>query len=442
MQDTDPDLNRQWDVFVSFIVKFQLTVSLLFLMCITVQVNAQQAYKLNDIIANFKTQKILNGSSANGRLSGLKKELTIIDFFGTWCAPCIRALPALTALQKNYANKISVVMVSVETAEQLQKFITAQTDFPFPIVVDSNKKIAELFQPPAYPYTVVINKNNEVVDITEAALIDETLINKWLKTNISKMPTAMQESMIINRNEKPMATTNISGENKLLQLSQDFIYASKTRNETASLETQLAELFFDSLKNMLQTDDEKKAFWINLYNGFTQAMLKKDPGKYKNRSAFFKAKNIVVAGNTFSLDDIEHSILRRSKIKWSLGYLNKLFTGKTEKALRVSHLDSRIHWALNCGAKSCPPIAFYDADKINEQLNIATNAYLTRESIYDVEKNTLHLPAIMGWFRHDFKGKKNMLLLVKKYKIVPETAYPKISFAKYDWSLTLDNYSK
>ena len=417
-------------------------VSLFVLICLTVQVNAQQAYKLNDIIADFKTEKILNGSSANGRLSDLQKELIIIDFFGTWCAPCIRALPALAALKKDYPDKISVVLVSVETPEQLQKFIASKKDFSFPIVVDADKKIKDLFQPPAYPYTVVVNKKNEIIAITQVALIDAAMINKWLKTNISKMPTAMQEDRAINRKEKPMATTKISAENKLLQLSQDFIYASKTGIETAPLEKQLTEFPFDSLKKMLQTDDEKKVFWINLYNGFTQAMLKKDPGKYKTRSAFFKAKKIFVAGKTFSLDDIEHGILRRSKIKWSFGYLNKVFPGKKEKALRVTHLDSRIHFALNCGAKSCPPIAFYDAGKIDEQLNLAANAYLHSEAVYDAEKNTLRLPAIMGWFRHDFKGKKNMLLLAKKYKIITETVYPRISFAKYDWSLTLDNYSK
>ena len=149
-----------------------------------------------------------------------------------------------------------------------------------------------------------------------------------------------------------------------------------------------------------------------------------------------------MAGKTFSLDDIEHGILRRSKIKWSLGYLNKLFPGATQKALRVNNLDSRIHFALNCGAKSCPPIAFYDADKINDQLDLATRAYLSSEANYNAGKNTLQLPAIMGWFRHDFKGKRNMLLLAKKFDIIPENAKPSIAFAKYDWSLFLNNYSK
>ena len=77
-----------------------------------------------------------------------------------------------------------------------------------------------------------------------------------------------------------------------------------------------------------------------------------------------------------SLDDIEHGILRRSKIKWSEGYFNKLFPSKFEKENRVNKVDYRIHFALNCGARSCPPIAFYDPEKLDKQLDVATMIYL------------------------------------------------------------------
>lgn len=408
-------------------------------MSLAMQLKAQQGYKKDDIITDFRSEKILNGFSSNGRLSGLQRELTIIDFFGTWCTPCIRALPVLADIKKEYGDKISVVMVSVETEAKLQRFITGRKDFTFPVIVDADKKITGLFQPTALPYTVVINKNNEVLAITEAAAINAGMIAEWMGTNKPILPKAKPAEKNIIMKEENMAVLE---KNTLLQLSQDFIYASKTGNETLVLEKQLANLSFDSLKTMLQSNDDKKAFWINLYNGFIQAKLKKDPAKYKSRSAFFTAKDISVAGKTFSLDDIEHGILRRSKIKWSLGYLNKLFPGKKEKVLRVKDLDPRIHFALNCGAKSCPPIAFYTSDKINDQLDLATRAYLSSEAIYNPEKNTLQLPAIMGWFRHDFKGKKNMLLLAKNYGGVPESAQPSISFAKYDWSLYLNNYSK
>ena len=131
--------------------------------------------------------------------------------------------------------------------------------------------------------------------------------------------------------------------------------------------------------------------------------------------------------------------MRRSSIKWSLGYLSKLLPGKTEKDLRVSTLDSRIHFALNCGAKSCPPIAFYNPENLNTQLDVAATSYLTSEANYNSKTNVLHLPAILGWFRRDFGGKQKMIELLKSKQLLGSTVNPKIKFKKYDWTLYLDN---
>ncbi len=238
-----------------------------------------------------------------------------------------------------------------------------------------------------------------------------------------------------------MTTVNAQANNPLVELSQHFMFAAKRGKETDMYQHQLAALKYQDLVSQLSTDNEKKAFWINLYNGFTQARLKKDPLQYKSRGRFFKSREIQIAGKMFSLDQIEHGLLRHSKIKWSLGYLGRPFPGRTEKALRVSRLDYRIHFALNCGAKSCPPIAFYNSSQISRQLDLATRAYLNGESEYDTITNTIQLPAIMGWFRHDFGGKKKMIGLLQQYGVIGVDKHPAIRFKKYDWTLYLSNYA-
>jgi thiol-disulfide isomerase/thioredoxin len=399
----------------------------------------QAPFKTANTINNFTVKKILNNSSSSGSFNSLRKEITIIDFFGTWCIPCIKALPKLDSLRKKHASRLAVLLVSVEKEEQLNKFISSRKNLSFPVIVDDDDVITNLFQPPSFPYTVVINNNNKIIAITEASAITDEKINGWLAENDTYLVIHSQQSVEPVTNAQRMIKENKTT-NSLNQLSQEFIYAAKTGNETSLILDRLKNINYDSLKEELATDEEKKAFWINLYNGFTQLFLKKDPDKYKNRNKFFKVKQIDIAGNQFSLDEIEHDILRRSKIKWSLGYLNKMFPGKTAKSLRVDKLDYRIHFALNCGAKSCPPIAFYEPSHLQTQLDVASRAYLTGEAVYNANKNTLTLPTIMSWFRHDFKGKKNMLKLIKKYDIVPQDKYPHISFKKYDWNLYLDNY--
>jgi hypothetical protein len=230
-------------------------------------------------------------------------------------------------------------------------------------------------------------------------------------------------------------------ENPVVQLSQDFIYKARTGAPTDAIVQQLQTLTIPQLQLHLNSDATKKAFWINLYNGFTQHSLRDAPEQYKNRSRFFKGQQFEVAGTPMSLDAIEHGLLRRSKVKWGLGYLNHPFPSEWEKALRVDKVDYRIHFALNCGARSCPPIAFYRPETIEAQLDLAAKAYLGSETDYDPLKKLVQVPAILSWFRGDFGSKPGIRQMLKKYNIIPADAEPQIQFKKYDWTLTLNHYT-
>ena len=402
-------------------------------------VYAQKVYQVGSNVDNFEAPIVLNHPQQKATLQTLSAKITILDFFGTWCVPCIKALPQLAQLQKQYPQSVKVVLISTETTERLQKFMASRPSLGFPVIVDKASAITALFEPPSFPYTVVLNANNQIVAITEASSITSNLIEEWLvgkKSHPPIMNEPTKKTAPISEITDPYSRSN----NKIIALSQNLMYALKTGENSEMFIKELAALNYDELLKGLSSDDEKKAFWINAYNGYTQALLKKNPDAYKKRNTFFKSKQIVIASKKFSLDDIEHGILRRNKVKWSLGYFNKWFPRKINRQLKVDKLDPRIHFALNCGAKSCPPLAFYDPGKLNKQLDIATTVYLTGEVVYEDEKNTLLLPAIMGWFRRDFGGKKKMLQLVQQQGIVPANKKPSIRFNPYDWNLDLNNY--
>jgi hypothetical protein len=225
-----------------------------------------------------------------------------------------------------------------------------------------------------------------------------------------------------------------------ITLSQEFLYAVRTAENSDSFLDTLKHANLDALSKQLKGDQYKLAFWLNIYNAFIQISLKNNPEQYKTRGVFFSKKNIQIGPEKLSLDEIEHGILRRSKVKWSLGYLNRLFPSSFEKKFRTEKLDYRIHFALNCGAKSCPPIAFYEPKEINTQLDLATRAYLQSESVYNEEQNVVSIPILFKWFRADFGGKNSIIQILKKNKIVPENETPGIRYNKYDWTLYLDNY--
>ena len=226
------------------------------------------------------------------------------------------------------------------------------------------------------------------------------------------------------------------------QVAADWLYAARIGEPTDSLRAILATADKDALRATLNNDGARKTFWINVYNAATQSALKAAPERYKSRNKFFKAKFVTIAGQPLSLDDIEHGILRRSKSKLSLGYFGTLAPGRFEKDFRVDTLDYRIHFALNCGARSCPPIAYYTPDKIDAQLEQATKGHLKTETDYDSTRNTAAVSAFMGWFRADFGGKSGIRKLLREAGAILPDASPRIRFKPYDWDLYLNNFKE
>ena len=201
----------------------------------------------------------------------------------------------------------------------------------------------------------------------------------------------------------------------------------------------LSKSTLNELVNDLKTDKQKIAFWVNIYNSFIQISLSENPKLYENRGAFFGDKRVKIAGELLSFDDIEHGIIRKSRIKISLGYLRKWFRPKWERKLRVKNIDWRIHFALNCGAKSCPPVAVYTSENLDKEFNFMTKQYLKEQTTYNSQTKTAKSVALMSWFRGDFGGKCGAKKILFNYKITPEK--PKnLEFKNYDWTLLLGNF--
>ncbi len=223
----------------------------------------------------------------------------------------------------------------------------------------------------------------------------------------------------------------------VITLSEELLKNVKTGKETKEIEHQLAGIELTVLQNSLSTDPLKKAFWINIYNAYFQLLASRDA---KKQSEIYTGKFITIAGVALSLDDIEHGIIRRYRAKWSLGYLPKLSTRSVIRRLAVSKLDYRIHFALNCGAKSCPPIFFYDPKIINKQLDIAAKSFLTSETTVDTIGKIITTSKILQWYKNDFGGKKGTLKIISKIFEQDFVRY-ELKFAEYDWTQKLQNFS-
>ncbi len=159
--------------------------------------------------------------------------------------------------------------------------------------------------------------------------------------------------------------------------------------------------------------NEQLAYWINAYNAATiKLILKNFPVKKiidLDGGKPWDVKWIKLGGKTYSLNQIEHEIIR------------------------PQFKDARIHFAVNCAAKSCPPLAnkAYTAGNVQSLLESQTKAFLNNSKYNSISANELKLSKIFDWYKEDFG---NVATYVKKYKS-EVSGDASVSFFEYDWAL-------
>lgn len=189
------------------------------------------------------------------------------------------------------------------------------------------------------------------------------------------------------------------------------------------------------------------AFWINLYNtlvldGVIALGVKRSVMEQRAGIIFFRQAAYVVGGHRMSCDDIEHGILRANR--GHPYYPGKQFRSSDPRLKWVIEpFDARIHFALNCASRSCPPIRAYSPEALDSQLDLATRSFLSTEVQILPEKNALHLSSIFKWFATDFGGRTGIIDFVLSHlSDTPERSWllqqrdrVSLRYNPYDWSL-------
>jgi hypothetical protein len=119
--------------------------------------------------------------------------------------------------------------------------------------------------------------------------------------------------------------------------------------------------------------DGRLAFFINIYNALViHGQVRRGiPTSFMPRLRFFWCTSYIISGHIFTLDDIENGVLRSNRK--GPAHLFRQFSAKNDPRLKFAlpKCEPLIHFALVCGAKSCPPIKAYTKDKVHEELRIA-----------------------------------------------------------------------
>jgi hypothetical protein len=122
-------------------------------------------------------------------------------------------------------------------------------------------------------------------------------------------------------------------------------------------------------------------------------------------------KWIKLGGKTYSLNQIEHEIIR------------------------PQFKDARIHFAVNCAAKSCPPLynKAYTEENVNRYLEKRTIQFINDNKYNSISTKKAEISKIFEWYQEDFGDLITYLNKYLKQEDISKKA--KVSFKEYDWSL-------
>lgn len=109
------------------------------------------------------------------RLSELKGSVVVLDFWATWCGPCVESLPHLAEVYREGRDRgVHVYAVNVrEEREEVESFLRS-AEIDVPVLMDRYGDVAERYDVTTIPYTVVVNRDGEVTSVLSGFGPDST----------------------------------------------------------------------------------------------------------------------------------------------------------------------------------------------------------------------------------------------------------------------------
>lgn len=127
--------------------------------------------RLVSVQGNKLQEYDLNGQS--------KGKIVVLEFWETWCMPCIAAMAHINKLKRAYPNDLLVVCVASESLPKVINFIP-KNQYPFDFVFDSTKQLESIFPHQGIPHTVIIDKSGKIQSETLPNFFTEKEIDQLL----------------------------------------------------------------------------------------------------------------------------------------------------------------------------------------------------------------------------------------------------------------------
>ena len=116
----------------------------------------------------------LNGEEH--RLSDYKGQGVFLNFWGTWCKPCAKEMPAMDRQYEIYKEQgVQILAVNIAQSDFEVERFASQYGLNFPIVIDKTKSVMEAYNIKPLPTTLLINPDGEIEQIVRGEMTEQDI---------------------------------------------------------------------------------------------------------------------------------------------------------------------------------------------------------------------------------------------------------------------------
>lgn len=156
-----------------------------------------------------------NNSQKNGKLSDQKGKLVILDFWATWCSPCVAMIPKMEKLQEEFAGELQFLSVTYQSAAEVNtlfaKLARNQNIRPSLPLITADQNFHQLFPHKELPHYVWIDPAGKVTAITGYLEVNEANIRQTIARQKTSMAVKQDERAVPYTSERPLFANGNGG---------------------------------------------------------------------------------------------------------------------------------------------------------------------------------------------------------------------------------------
>lgn len=158
--------------------------------------------KVGELMPDLLVKNVINHPEGEIQLSDYQGKLLILDFWATWCAPCVKGFPKMDSLRREFEGKLEILPVTYQDQEEVDKLFSrlkVLKDIEMPMAISDNT-LRQLFPHRTLPHYVWIDPEGKVMAFTSKESVVRDSIRQVLE-GVKELESKSAPKALFKRNE-------------------------------------------------------------------------------------------------------------------------------------------------------------------------------------------------------------------------------------------------